>query len=178
MKPATPAGAPGVKTLAEAQADAAGATGATGATGAVAAGRAKFVPKKIKTVSVTVLRQVDETAMFVMFTTPPFLGKEIKGSRMAAARIAYVLNLETGEVQQMIMNSVLESALGEAYPKWTWVGRSFSITPHKPDEGRSKRYRTYSIDEIETPEGIPAAGAFVYDPALDATLKLPTPAAG
>lgn len=75
-------------------------------------------------------------------------------------KLAHVVNLETGEVQQIIIGSILESELKDAYPEDGYVGKGFEIKKQKPTG--NKRYAMYQIAEIELPEeaqaDVPVAG--------------------
>lgn len=141
----------------------------------------------IKQITRTVLQQVEGKPFAVTFEGAAYDGEELapgKGSgvKMQPARIAHVLNLETGEKQALIMNTVLEGELMRNYGQnWdkanqgtvakkgedatgAYVGRSFIICGVKPTdaEGKAKRYRVYQIAEItlaggNNPENVTAA---------------------
>ena len=59
--------------------------------------------------------------------------------------IATVTNLQTGEVARLVVHSVLESNLLEAYPEDGYVGKYFKIVKQKS----AKRYFTFNIVEIK-----------------------------
>jgi hypothetical protein len=63
--------------------------------------------------------------------------------------IAQVVNVETGELGQIVVGSVLKSNLEKAYPNGAYVGKAFEIVKQKGKEG--KRYRTYTVYEIDAP---------------------------
>lgn len=64
--------------------------------------------------------------------------------------LATVVNLESGELGQIILAEVLKTELSEAYPNNSYVGKGFEITKQKRKEG--KRYDPYALAEIEVPE--------------------------
>lgn len=61
--------------------------------------------------------------------------------------IARVINLETGEHMQIIVNSVLKTEIEDKYPENGYIGVSFEIKKYKMTGG--KRYATFQIAEIE-----------------------------
>lgn len=81
---------------------------------------------------------------------PIYTGKEIAGSQMAAPKLANVLDLETGELGQIIVGAVLFSSLTEAYEGEDYVGRCFEIVKIPADGNR--RYALWNISEVEEPE--------------------------
>jgi len=58
-----------------------------------------------------------------------------------------VIDLTTGEPMQMILNSVLESNIDEAYPDDSYVNLGFKFIKHAKASG--KDYNTFTIAEIE-----------------------------
>lgn len=65
--------------------------------------------------------------------------------------VASVVNLETGELNELVMGSVLIKNIQEAFPTESDVfGKCFEITKHNKKTG--KRYHTYTIFEIEENE--------------------------
>jgi len=69
-----------------------------------------------------------------------------KSATQEPMHIAEVTNLQTGEVGRLVMHSVLESNLNEAYPGNTYVGRYFKINKEK---AKGKRYFNFNIVEIK-----------------------------
>lgn len=100
----------------------------------------------------TVLRQDDGKPFYVLIESAadisdmPEEAKAKKKDDMAPARVCNVVNLETGEPQVLIMNTVLESELDRAYPNGDYVGRSYAIS--RQQAATDKRYKTYRILEI------------------------------
>lgn len=142
----------------------------------------------IKQITRTVLQQVEGKPFAVTFEGAAYDGEELapgKGSgvKMQPARIAHVLNLETGEKQALIMNTVLEGELMRNYGQnWdkskqgsvgakgedasgAYVGKSFIICGVKPTdaEGKAKRYRVYQIAEITLQGGNAAENVVAAD---------------
>jgi len=64
-----------------------------------------------------------------------------------APHVARVINLETGEHQQIIVNSVLKTEIEDKYPDNGYIGVSFEIKKFKMQGG--KKYATFQIAEIE-----------------------------
>ena len=127
----------------------------------------------IKQVTRTVLRQIEDTPFYVTFESAAAqsnIQTAAKGAgvQMAPARVCDVINLETGELQILIMNRVLESELeretggaveagkdpetGEPVftgMKGGYVGRSYAIVQTMVQrEGKKKDYKGYRIYEI------------------------------
>lgn len=94
-------------------------------------------------------------AVYVKITDPIFTGKEItpakgnKDTKEKPADLANVVDLETGEEMQIIVNAVVKSVLEESYPDAGYVGKAFEIIKGEPPAG--KRYNTFSVNEIELP---------------------------
>jgi len=61
-----------------------------------------------------------------------------------------VANLETGNAERMVVNTVLSNELRAAYTNDSYIGRCFEIKRLKPQNG--KTYFTFQIDEIEIVE--------------------------
>lgn len=129
---------------------------------------AKVGATGIKQVTRSVLQQVDGVPIAVTFEGAAYEGEELQagkgsGTKMAPARLANIINLETGEKQSLIMNTVLEGELVRNFGKpvggnekgegatGAYVGRSFVIGSQKPvgADGKEKRYRVYQIAELE-----------------------------
>lgn len=96
----------------------------------------------------TVLRQENGRPFFVTFESGTYEAPPLDGpSKYAPPMISEVVNLETGECQILIMNTVLLRELDRHYPAGAYVGRSFAIVGYThPDP--EKRYRIYSVREI------------------------------
>ena len=109
----------------------------------------KFKVKKL--VTVPLLKFVIDQPIYVKITSPIFLGKEVKGSgdssKMEAAHLANIINLETGEEQQIIIAKVVQGVLDEEYPNQGYVGKAFQLT--KLAKGSGKRYNPYTVAELD-----------------------------
>lgn len=63
--------------------------------------------------------------------------------------LCQVVNLMTGEINQMIVGAVLKSELEREYPNASYVGKAFQIQKAKV---QGKRYSAYQIAELELEE--------------------------
>lgn len=113
---------------------------------------------RTKAVTLPVFKLIDETPVYVKITAAMFEGKEQKPqvdkdgkpkAAMEPATLLPVVNVETGEVGQIIAGAVLEGILTDSYPNDGYVGKAFEIVKHAKKDG--KRYNTYSVFEIEAP---------------------------
>jgi hypothetical protein len=109
-----------------------------------------------KQVTRTVLRQVDNEPFAITITSPIYVGEELSSGRggapkMQPAELCDVTNLETGELQVLIANTVLKSELERAYKDGDYLNRSFIICRKDGPKVREDRqpYKVYSIAEIE-----------------------------
>lgn len=105
-------------------------------------------------VTLPVLKMLEDQPHYVTATAAMYEGKEQKPAKegdkpMEPATILPVVDIDTGEVAQIIVGAVLEGILNDSYPDAGYVGKSFEITKHAKKEG--KRYHTYSVFEIEAP---------------------------
>jgi hypothetical protein len=106
--------------------------------------------KKIRAVTMPVLKIKKGVEYFLKLTTPMALGKEIKGSNMGPATVCQAVNLETAELGQVICPYVLVKELHEAYPGDAYVGKCFSLVL-TPVPG--KRYNAVQLSEVGDPTG-------------------------
>lgn len=108
--------------------------------------------KVIKNVTLPILKREDNVPIWVRITAPIHTGKQLKGTgekaKMEPARLVDLVDLTTGEIMQMICNTVLESSLTEAYENDSYVGKCFLIEQQSPE---GKRYKTFKILETEDP---------------------------
>lgn len=106
--------------------------------------------KVAKVVTVPLLKFVIDQPIYVKITGPIFLGKETKAAsdskKMEPAHLCNVINLETGEEQQIIVAKVLHSVLDEEYPEQSYIGKCFELT--KGAKGSGKSYNPYSVVEL------------------------------
>lgn len=113
-----------------------------------------FDPSKlgvVKKVTLPLLKQADDHDYYIVVSSPIFQGKEVvqkKGeTEMSAANLMRVIDLTDGEEKEMIANTVLVSTLTEEYGD-DYVNRAFKIRRSKVE---GKRYKSYSVVEIENP---------------------------
>lgn len=115
---------------------------------------------KAKQVTRTVLKQVEDTAIFVRFDGAIYQGEELKGQdksgapKMAPAHLANVQDLQSNTGKLIIVNNVLGSELTRLYPNNSYVGKEFSIIMRPSPTG--KRYKTFEIFELEADESVAA----------------------
>ena len=104
-----------------------------------------------------VLKKKDGEPIYVKIISEIYTGKEIKQAqgkkKMEPARLAKVVNLETGEQMELICNRVLESNLNENTGDDRYVGKCFEIVQQPSRQG--KQYKTFSIWELECPGEAP-----------------------
>jgi hypothetical protein len=114
---------------------------------------APFVPKRKKLLTRPVLKFVTDEPRFVKFEGAIYVGKEMKAKgddkKKEPAHLADVIDLETGELAQIIVNAVPMSVLQESYPGDTYVGKCFSIMRQSRQPG--KQYDPFKVEEIEDP---------------------------
>lgn len=112
--------------------------------------------KIVDHVAMPILKKETDIPIFVLFVEEIIEGEVIKnsvkgasedGKDMEPARLAHVVNLESGEHMSLICNTVIEARLDERYPDKDYVGRQFRIVQQQKREG--KRYFDYVIQEIE-----------------------------
>lgn len=107
--------------------------------------------KKTKLITIPLLKLELDVPVYVKLTGEYFVGKEVKGvgekAKMEPAVLCHCINLETGEQQQIILNSVIKANLDEAYANHGYVNKSFEFIKHDKREG--KRYNDFSLAEIE-----------------------------
>lgn len=81
---------------------------------------------------------------------PAGADKGAKGAvEMEPAHVMNVIDLDTGELKQVITGTVLMGNLQENYPDDSYVGKCFISTQSKIE---GKRYKAYSLAEIAQPE--------------------------
>jgi hypothetical protein len=114
--------------------------------------------KKVKNLTLDVLKFVENEPRYVKITGPIHLGKEQKKSRKSddedkkdrePAHLAQCINLEDGAECQIIVSAVVLSVLTDEYPNDGYVGKCFSIT--KKSRVAGKQYFPYGVEEIEDP---------------------------
>jgi hypothetical protein len=134
---------------------------------------------KIKTwVTRSVLKQEHGKPFYIKIERPIYLStmdpensefKDANGNGVVP-EIIDVVNLETGELQVVIANTVLGSELRRSYPDDSYVGKLFGVQALKPgrgNHGTDKRYAMYKIIELELDET--ARGGATARQEIDAT---------
>lgn len=115
-----------------------------------------FKPEIIKHVTMPTLKLVPDVAAYVKITDPIFEGKRQPPKKGEAEKkppwIFNIINLETGEVCQMVAGKVVESEITGNYPKDAYVGKCFMIVKGKKKGTGDRGYFTYEIAEIKEPK--------------------------
>ncbi len=111
-----------------------------------------FVPKVKKNLTPPVLKLEQDVPVYVQIEAKMYIGKDIgkvkEGEKKKdPAHILDCVNLETGEVCQVIAAAIIQSTLTEGYPNDTYVGKRFSFK--KLAKSIGKDYNKYEILELE-----------------------------
>jgi hypothetical protein len=114
--------------------------------------------KRVKNLTLDVLKFVELEPRHVKITGPIHLGKEQKtgkddDKKREPAHLAPCINLDDGSECQIIVSAVVLSTLQDEYPNDGYVGKCFAIT--KKARVAGKQYFPYGVEEIEDP-GKPA----------------------
>ena len=107
---------------------------------------------RTRSVTLPTLRIEEETPVYVKVTGPMTVSQvqqkpDGDGKVKEPATVMPVVNIDSGEVAQIIVGAALKGILNETYPKESYVDLSFEICKHGKAPG--KRYNTYSVFEIE-----------------------------
>lgn len=106
----------------------------------------------------TVLSQKDDVPIFVICDGAIYQGedraakrgKEHKEGDLPPPKLMDVTNMETGELQVIVVGVSLEDTLNEKYPDESYVGKAFRMVsttvPVKGGQGR--RVRIYNMAEL------------------------------
>lgn len=112
--------------------------------------------KRVKNLTLDVLKFVENEPRYVKITGPIHLGKAQKkskgdddGKEREPAHLATCINLEDGAECQIIVSAVVLSVLTDEYPGEAYVGKCFAIT--KKTRVAGKQYFPYGVEEIEDP---------------------------
>lgn len=110
--------------------------------------------KRTKRVTLPIIKLTPNEPRYLQIIGAIFVGKEIAGQKgdkdgkkREPASLANVVDLETGEEGQIVLNKVLKSTLTEEYPEDGYVGKQFEIVKLAKKDG--KDYHPFSITEIE-----------------------------
>ena len=133
----------------------------TGATDTTAAAPAKskritdektgLVFKKVKDVTVPVLKLMPGIACYIQPTKAMYVGKEIKaaaGSKpMEPATLLECIDLSTDNAGIVIVGTALKGIINDSYPDGTYIGKMFELINH--GKRGDKKYNSYSLTEVE-----------------------------
>jgi len=118
----------------------------------------KSIIKRLRLVTLPLLKQEDEKEYYVKFVSEFYLGKDIEGkqhddgtettNKKQPPYLARVINLETGQEMELIANAVLRENLNEHYEDGSYKGKCFEIVRHNI---QGKNYKGYDITEIADP---------------------------
>lgn len=127
-----------------------------------------------RNITLPLLKLEKNNEYYVKFDGPMFLGKEINPGkessdvRKQAATLANVVNLETGELCQIICPLVLQHELNDAYPGEGYVGLCFAISLTRPE---GKAYNLVQVTEIEPSEAPGASDESDFSEVAKSTPK-------
>lgn len=111
-----------------------------------------------KNLTPPLIKFVEGQPRYVKITSPMFVGKDMKAKegdkKKEPALLCDVINLETGEVAQIIVSAVVKSVFTESYPNHEYVGKGFEIT--KQGRAPGKQYSPFTVQELELEEESPA----------------------
>ena len=110
--------------------------------------------KILKRVTLPLFKIAPNTEYYFKCESVMFIGKEIAdkspdAKRKEPATLMRVINLENGELGQIICGTVLRGIFNDEYPADSYVGKSFAVEMHKVV---GKDYNGYSVTEIEINE--------------------------
>lgn len=125
---------------------------------------AKFDPSKAKVLKLLTLPLIKLRAgltIYIKALEPMFVAKANKkeekgddGEPRKPPTLMHVLDLESGELAQIIPGTILADIFNDDYPNQTYVGRGFKIVVGEQKSvqgGGGKRYNQYTVAEIELP---------------------------
>jgi hypothetical protein len=109
--------------------------------------------KRVRNLTVDILKFVENEPRYVKITGPIHLGKPQKveegKAAKAPAHLAPCINLDDGSECQIIVAAVVLSIMTDDYPNESYVGKCFAIVKKARAEG--KAYFPYGVEEIEDP---------------------------
>lgn len=128
----------------------------TTATASTDAAQAKFKPVIIRHVTMPTLKLMPDVPACVKITAKIFEGKVQPAKEGETAKkppmIFNVVNVETGEVCQMVAGTVVHREILDNYPEHSYVNKCFMIIKGKKKGSGDRGYFTYEIAEIEEPK--------------------------
>lgn len=111
------------------------------------AARTPFVPKLKQRLTFQLLKFKGTDPLYFKVNEKIVQSKKVVDDQKEPPHIAKVVDLETGEVCEMIFPAVLKSILEEQFPGDAYVGKSFSA--RKFDKANGKNYATFDVAELE-----------------------------
>lgn len=136
----------------------------TQSSGAVPAGTTspptKFVPKVLKVITLPLLKLRPGSELFVKIVDKMYQADQQKnakpdkdGKLPNPPMLVNVVNLETGELCQIIPGTILQDIFTDKYPNATYVNKGFwiKVGEKKGGGGGRSSYNTYTVSEIEVP---------------------------
>ena len=115
-----------------------------------------FKPVVIKHVTMPTLKLVPDVPAYVKITAKIFEGKTQpakEGEQVKKPPMIFnIINLETGEVCQLVAGTVVQREIQDNYPKDSYVNKCFMIIKGKKKGSGDRGYFTYEIAEIEEPK--------------------------
>ncbi len=110
-----------------------------------------YVRKVKKNLTPPVLKMEEGVSIDVQIEAKMYIGKTMAPKAGEKARepahILDCINLETGEVCQVIASAIIQSTLTENYPNDSYVGKRFSFTKLGKQPG--KNYNKFEVLELE-----------------------------
>lgn len=131
--------------------------------------------KVTRNVTLPTLSLKEGQIVFVRFEEPIYVGKKVEpkagdtSKQKEPPHLVNVVDLETGELKTLILNTVLKSTIDEAYPNGAYVRKSFRV--EKLPKKAGKEYHGFVIQEVEAQAeadaGTPGAEGKAGDKAFD-----------
>lgn len=97
-------------------------------------------------ITIPLLKFTNHVPVYVKFTAPTYTGR-IVDDKKEPPTMARVINLETGELNDIILGTVLISTLNENFPDDGYINKMFKIEKIAPEGTRA--YSLWSVTEIE-----------------------------
>lgn len=122
---------------------------------AAAAEPAKFVPKVKKILTLPLLKFEVGKTHYLKSLGPYFRAKPIKNPSEADKNkepplLMNVVDLETGEMSQIILGQVLANIFDDEYPNSTYADKNFAVTLTGQKRGRNgNNANMYRVEELE-----------------------------
>lgn len=117
--------------------------------------------KKIRSVTVTLLKLENNQPRYLYVTAPMFMGEKIDAKKDAAILLP-VVDMETGEEGNVIAPAILQGELVKTYGGAEYVGKGFEVTKSRDP---SVKYNHVSISEVGLPDEFKPPVAPQHSPA-------------